>query len=141
MSKRLALQLILWSICIYHIVLGACGFLSEDLAVRLADILFSVRIEPTPQLSYIAKLLGIYAVVFGLMTATAALAPEHHPTLLNLVILLYALRILNKLIFSDLFTQAFAAPPARTWVDIAMLLAFGLSVALLKPRTATAGAK
>src|SRR6266581_476448 len=90
MSKRLALQLILWSICIYHIVLGVCSFLSEDVAVRLADILFSIRIEPTPQLNYIVKLLGIYAGVFGLMAATAALAPERHATLLNLVILLYA---------------------------------------------------
>jgi hypothetical protein len=75
------------------------------------------------------------------MTATAAVAPERHATLLNLVVLLYALRVLNKLVFSELFAQAFSAPPARTWVDVAMLLAFGLSVALLKPRTATAGAK
>jgi hypothetical protein len=141
MSKRFALQLVLWSICIYHIVLGACGFLSEDVAVRLADLLFSVKVEPTPQVSYLVKLLGIYAVLFGLMTATAAVAPERHPTLLNLVVLLYALRVLNKLVFSDLFVQAFAAPPARTWVDIAMLLAFGLAVALLKPRTTAAGGK
>jgi uncharacterized membrane protein (GlpM family) len=42
MNKRLALQLVLWSICIYHIVLGACGFLSEDMAVQLADLLFGI---------------------------------------------------------------------------------------------------
>jgi hypothetical protein len=139
MSKRLALQLVLISIFLYHLVLGVCGFLSEGTAVWLADLLFGVKVDPTPQISYVVKLLGIYAVVFGLMAGAAAVAPERHPALLNLVVVLYALRILNKFVFFDLFTRAFAAPPARTWVDIAMLAGFGLAVALLKPRAAAAG--
>jgi hypothetical protein len=141
MSKRFALQLVLVAICVYHLVLGGCAFLSEDLAVWLADALFSVRVEPTPQVNYLVKLLGIYAILFGLLAATAARAPERHPALLNLVIVLYILRVLNKLVFADLFVRAFNAPPARTWIDIAMLVAFGLAVALLKPRgTAEGGA-
>jgi hypothetical protein len=139
MSKRLALQIVLWAICLYHVVLGGGAFLSEDVAAWLAELLFSIKLEPTPQLSYVVKLLGVYALVFGLVSGTAALAPERHPTLLNLVIALYALRVLNKLVFSELFTRAFAAPPARTWIDIAMLTAFGLAVALLKPRKAVGG--
>jgi hypothetical protein len=139
MNKRLALQLVLWSICIYHIVLGACGFLSEDLAVRLADLLYGMKVDPTPQLSYMVKLLGIYAVLFGLLVATAALAPERHSTLLNLIIVLYGLRILNRMVYSRLYAQAFAVTPTRFWVETALLLAFGLAVALLKPRTATDG--
>jgi hypothetical protein len=139
MKKRLALQAVLLAICLYHVVLGVGAFLSEDVAKRLAEILFSVRLELTPQLDYVVKLLGIYAFMFGLMTAVAARAPERHPVLLNLVIVLYACRILNKLVFADLFTRAFAAPPARAWIDVAMLAAFGLAVALLKPRGAVEG--
>jgi hypothetical protein len=139
MNKRIALQVVLWMICLYHVFLGVCGFLSEELAARLADIVFSIKLEPTPQISYLAKLLGIYAVVFGLMTAIAALAPERHPMLLKLVILLYVLRVLNKVVFSALFAQAFAVPAARTWIDIAMLCAFGLAVAFLRPRPTVAG--
>jgi hypothetical protein len=141
MNKRFALQLVLWSICIYHVVLGACGFLSENLAVRLADVLFGMKVDPTPQLSYIVKLLGIYAILFGLMAATAARKPERHPVLLNLIIVLYGLRILNKLLYEDLLVKAFAAPPSRVWIDVACLAAFGVAVALLKPRAAVAGEK
>jgi hypothetical protein len=139
MDKRLGLQLVLWSICIYHVVLGACGLLSEDLAARLADVLFGMKVNPTPQLNYIVKVLGIYAIMFGLLAATAARKPERHPVLLNLIILLYVLRILDKIIFANLFITAFSAPPSRVWLDVACLAAFGLAVAFLKPRRAIGG--
>jgi hypothetical protein len=138
MTKRLALQIVLGMICLYHLFLGVCGFLSQDVAVWLADLAFGIKLEVTPQLSYIVKLLGIYAILFGLMTAIAARAPERHPTLLNLIILLYVLRVVNKLVFSSLFAQAFGVHPARTWIDIAMLFGFGLAVALLRLRPTVA---
>lgn len=133
MNKKMALQIVLLLICAYHLVLGVAAFLSEDTAVWLAELLFGIRIQPTPQLSYIVKLLGVYVVSFGLMAGVAALAPERYPILLNLVIMLYVFRVLNKIIFSDLFIAAFAAPPIRTWIDVALLVAFGGAVAVLKP--------
>ncbi len=133
MNKKVALQLVLLAICIYHLVLGLAAFLSEDTAKWLAEALFSIKMQPTPQLTYVVKLLGVYVVLFGLMAAVAAYDPQRHPILLDLVIVLYVLRILNKVIFWELFTTAFGAPPARTWIDVALLLAFGGAVAALKP--------
>jgi hypothetical protein len=134
MNKQLFLKVVLWLICLYHIFMGAGAFLSEDIAVWLADVAFGIKLQVTPQISYLAKLLGVYVVVFGLMVAVAAHDPARHPSLLNIVIILYGLRILNKLVFADLFTTAFAAPPYRAWLDIAMLAAFGGTVLLLKPQ-------
>jgi len=134
MNKQLFLKIVLWLICLYHVFMGVAAFLSEDMAVWLADVVFGISLPVTPQISYLAKLLGVYVVVFGLMVAVAAFDPARHLSLLNIVIILYALRILNKLVFADLFTTAFAAPPYRTWLDIAMLAAFGGGVLLLKPR-------
>src|SRR4051812_35315106 len=110
MNKQRLLSVVLWLICLYHVFLGFTAFLSEDMAVRIADVVFGIKLEPHPQVSYLGKLLGVYAVAFGLVVAAAALDPPRHPALLNIVVALYAMRILNKIVFADLFSRAFDAP-------------------------------
>ena len=124
-ERTLRKFLMLWLVCLYHVFMGVGAFLSKDMVVWLADVFFGIKLQVTPQISYLAKLLGIYVVAFGLMVAVAALDPARHPSLLKIVIILYGLRVLNKLVFADLYTAAFAAPRYRAWVDIAMLAAFG----------------
>jgi hypothetical protein len=139
MNKLLLLKVVLWLICLYHVFMGAAAFLSEDTAARVAEVAFGIHLQMAPQTSYIVKLLGVYAIVFGLMVALTALDPVRYTRFLDVVVVLYALRILNKLVFAKLFTEAFEAPPYRAWVDIALLAAFGLAVFLLKPRSRSGG--
>jgi hypothetical protein len=138
MNRQFLLKVVLWSICVYHVFLGVGAFLSESWAVRLADAVFGMTVQPTPQLSYIVKLLGVYALVFGLMAGIAAREPRRHLSLLNVIVLLYVCRFLNKVFQVDLFTAAFDASPQRTWLDVALLAAFGAAVFFLKPRGTTA---
>jgi hypothetical protein len=141
MNKQTFLKLVLLAISIYHLFLGLAPFLSDVLTVQLARSVFGLKLEMTSQLSYIVKLLGVYAMVFGFVCGVAAFNPAKYRALLNIIILLYIFRVVNKLAFMGKFAQAFDAPVQRIWIDIALLAFFGLAVLLLKPRNALADAK
>lgn len=133
MNKITGLKVVLAMICIYHVVLGLATFVSGDLTVKLAKTIFGLNLEMTPQMSYIVQLLGVYAIVFGVVAGMAALDPLKHPVLLNVIVLLYALRIMNKLLSMNQFQQAFGASMTKVWTDIVLLAAFGVAVVALRP--------
>jgi hypothetical protein len=133
MNKMTGLKVVLAMICIYHVVLGLATFVSGDLTVKLAKSIFGLNLEMTPQMSYIVQLLGVYAIAFGLVAGLAAADPLKHPVLLNVIVVLYALRILNKLISMNQFQQAFGASMAKVWTDVVLLAAFGIAVVALRP--------
>ncbi|MCI0743775.1 MAG: hypothetical protein L0Y58_00065 [Verrucomicrobia subdivision 3 bacterium] len=135
MNKQLFLKAVLIMISLYHCFLGLAPFLSDALTVQLARSVFGLKLEMTNQMGYIVKLLGVYAMVFGLVCAVVAFNTEKYRALLNIVFFLYLFRVLNKLAFMGKFTQAFDASPSRVWSDIVLLAFFGLAVLLLKPRS------
>jgi hypothetical protein len=141
MTKQLFLKLILIAISLYHLFLGLAPFLSDALTVQLARSVFGLKLEMTSQLSYIVKLLGVYAMVFGFVCGVAAFNPVKYRALLNVIILLYIFRVVNKIAFMGKFSQAFDATPARVWLDIGLLAFFGLAVLVLKPRATLTDAK
>jgi hypothetical protein len=130
----LGLKIVLWLIALYHIILGVAAFVSLPLTLWLAQALFGVSVELTPQASYIIRLLGVYVLAFGVLVAMLALDPSKHSSLLAVVAILYVCRILNKIVFMDLFATAFGATLTRGWIDVAMLAGFGVAVLLLWPR-------
>jgi hypothetical protein len=133
MNKQLLLKLVLIMISLYHFFLGLAPFLSDALTVQLARSVFGLKLDMTEQMGYIVKLLGVYAMVFGLVCGVAAFNTEKYRAILNIVFFLYLFRVLNKLAFMGKFAQAFDATPARVWGDIALLALFGLAVLFLKP--------
>jgi hypothetical protein len=137
MNKLSLLKLVLALIAIYHLVLGLATFVSDDLTARLAWQLFGLNLEMTPQLSYIVQLLGVYAITFGVLTAFVARDPLAHRAMLNVVLILYVLRIVNKFLSMGEFTQAFNASTTRIWTDLVLLAFFGAAVLLLRPASVT----
>jgi len=134
MSRLSGLKIVLILIAIYHVGLGLAGFMSEDLTVRVARAVFGLNLNMTPQLSYIAQLLAVYALVFGLIVAMVARDPVKHRSLIPIVVILYILRVLNKFISMGQFERGFGASMTKVWTDVALLAAFGVAVFLLKPK-------
>lgn len=131
--RETLLELVLWLIALYHFLMGLGAVLSERVAEQLAEKAFGIRLRLEPQTSYMVKLLGVYAAIFGVVVGVAATNPGRYPVLLDVVVGLYVLRILNKVGHRKLFSEAFDAPERRVWIDLAMLAAFGGAVLLLKP--------
>lgn len=134
MNKTAALRVVLAMICIYHVVLGLAAFVSDAMAVTLARSIFGLNLDMTPQLSYIVQLLGIYAITFGIITGIMAADPLRYPVMLNVIVVLYVLRVVNKFLSMGQFEQAFGASMSRVWTDVVLLAAFGTAVLVLRPK-------
>ncbi len=134
MNRETVLKLVLWAICLYHVVLGGGALLSTPVAERIAHTVFGITLHMTPDVAYVVRVLGVYALTFGLLAGVAATDPVRHRALLNLVVVLYALRIVVKLAFKNEAVMGLDYTPTRIFVEAALLAAFGLSVLLFRPR-------
>ncbi len=132
-TRLRALKFVLALIGVYHIALGVVPFISPDLAVQVSSSIFGMTLAVTPQLLYIAKLLGIYAFVFGIVVLLVAKNPEKHGGLIYVIPLLYAARIINRIIFIREFKEAFQATAFRAWSDVVLLALFAVAVVFLRP--------
>jgi hypothetical protein len=122
---------------VYHVGLGVLPFLPTSFTTRILLALFGMAFEVTPQLHYLGQLFGIYAFAFGLMALVAARDPYRYRSLVTVIVVLYGLRILNRLAFIVAFMPAFRTSAFRGWLEVVLLAAFGLAVLALRPRGAT----
>jgi hypothetical protein len=134
MNKEAALKVVLWAIALYHVVLGGGAFLSAGAAEQIAQSLFGITLTLDPAMAFVVKVLGVYAITFGVVTAIAARDPVRHRVLLNVIVFLYVLRILNKLLFKTEYVTGLEISSTRVWVESALLAVFGLAVFVLRPR-------
>jgi hypothetical protein len=137
MSRTTVLQIVLWAICVYHIVLGGGAFLSSTIAEQTARSIFGIALHMDEQTAYVVRVLGVYALTFGLVAGIAATDPVRHRLLLNVVVVLYVLRIVAKLVFKDEAVMGLAYTEGRIYAEAAMLAAFAAAVLFLRPRTST----
>ena len=140
MSRQAALRALLWLIALYHILFGAAAFLSASMAERLASSVFGIRLVMEPAMAYVVKVLGTYAITFGVMAAVAARDPVRHRPLLHVIVLLYALRVVTKLVFKAQYAAGLQVADGRIWTEAALLLGFALGVFLLRPRPSAGSA-
>jgi hypothetical protein len=107
-----ALQLLMWFICAFHILVG----LSLNVPLIPLDVIaryYGATVEWTPQFVYILKPLGAFMFVLGGLAAAAALKPQYHKAIVYGFVALFALRALQRLIFQQELQTAFSIPSAR----------------------------
>jgi hypothetical protein len=132
-TRLTALKVVLALIGIYHVGLGILPFISADLAARVTSSLFGMTLVVTPQLHYLARLLGIYALIFGVVTLVVATRPVYYRPFTYVIFALYAARVLNRIVFIDQFMNAFQTTLFRAWLEAVLLAAFGVAVLLQRP--------
>lgn len=132
--KEKLLKILLGLIAVYHVLLGLMAFLSGDFVMRIADSLFGLQVEPTGQVFYFGKLLGIYAIAFGAFIGMMMRDPHKYKDLLYVGVGLYALRIINKLVFMNSIKESFGVSDMRIWMDVVLLAFFGIALYLLIPK-------
>src|SRR2546430_1289061 len=107
-----ALQLLMWFICAFHILVGV----SLNVPLIPLDVIaryYGATVEWTPQFVYILKPLGAFMFVLGGLAAAAALKPLYHKAIVYGFVALFALRALQRLIFQQELQTAFSIPSAR----------------------------
>ena len=133
MNRDAMLKLVLWAIALYHLVLGGGAFLSAALAQQIAKSIFGIDLVLDPAMAFVVKVLGVYAIIFAVVVLVAAANPARYRVLLNVIVLLYALRIVTKLAFKTQYVTGLHIATPRVWIESALLAAFGIAVWALRP--------
>lgn len=126
-KSLLLLQVLLWLICAFHIVIGVGINVSAEFP-RFMAVVYGATVQWTPQFSYILKPLGAFMLVLGILAAVAARNPiGHRPIILGFVTL-FTLRALQRLVFQEEIHNAFVIATGRNIVS--MIFFFALAAGL-----------
>jgi hypothetical protein len=131
-NKHVALRGLLWIICFYHVGCGLAPNLFPDQVPMLAEKLAGMRVSAVPEFIYLAKPFGVYAIAFGIMMGLAAWNPVKNRALISVGIILFALRIIQRLMGISEVEQLFGVAPSRSFATIGIVAAFGAALAWLR---------
>lgn len=113
---HIVLQVLLWGICAFNVIIGLGLNLSPDFPQLVASY-YGAEVEWTPAFLYIIKPLGVFMIAIGLLAGVAARAPMQHAAIIYTVVLLFALRGIQRFVFSDEIAAAVNIDAGRNLVN------------------------
>jgi hypothetical protein len=125
------LQIYLWIICAFHVVIGLGVNLSGSFVEIMADC-YGAKVDLTPQFVNILHPLGAFMFIMGVLAAVAARDPLRYRPIVYGFAALFLIRSLQRLVFKRDVEQAFQIAPARNLLNMAFFLAMAISLAALQ---------
>lgn len=130
-SKRfVALQVLLWGICAFHIIIGLGLNVSPDFPQLVAQY-YGAEVAWTPEFLYVVKPVGAFMLVFGVLVGVAARDPLAHGPIVYGAVLLFILRGLQRIVFQDEIGAALAIGASRNIGNAIFFLLLAAVVFLL----------
>lgn len=125
-----ALQLILYLVAAYHILLGLVGIFFKGYAVEAAKLFFSFNLTLTPEIYWILNPFAAYVLFFGIFMVVAATDPLKYRNIIYVGVGLFALRIIQRLFFAftasaDLIS---VVNPAQNILHIVVVAILGVAM-------------
>ena len=127
-----ALRGLLWLICIYHVSIGVVAFMPAQVVRDSARVLLGLVLPDTPALFQVVKSLGVYAFVFGVMMGVAAWNPVKNRALITVGVVLFGLRIVQRLANLDELEHSFRVSTARNLGTVGVVAVIGVALAWLR---------
>jgi hypothetical protein len=131
-NEHIALRSLLWFICIYHVVCGLVPNLFPEQVPVLAESLAGMKIQAAPEFIALTKPFGIYAIAFGIMMGLAAWNPIKNRALISVGIILFLLRILQRLTGLHEAQEVFGVPLSRSFGTMAIVAGFAIALTVLR---------
>lgn len=123
-GKYLAYRALLWIIGGYHILVGALFNGPQALLIKAGKTIGGVTVMPDAGVFYLAKPFGIYLIAFGVAMWMAAWNPVKNRSLISLAVILFGLRIAQRLMTFGQTVALFGISAGRNWTMIAIVAAF-----------------
>src|SRR5437899_8623549 len=95
------LKLLLWLVCVTHLLMGIAGVCSPSLAERVARGFYGATVEFTPSVVHLVRIIGAYMIAVGILGGVAARDPERNRPVIITVAILLAIRVLQRLLHAD----------------------------------------
>lgn len=114
----------------YHLILGgALLALPAGELTGIARMFLGTELEIDPKLALIGKFVGAYILVFGILLALLFLKPVRLRALMVPALVLFGVRLVNKLVFMTAIEQAFGVTRGRSlFALITLAVIFGIMV-------------
>lgn len=128
------LRVLLWIVCAYHLAFGIAANLPATHVQLAAAKLLGVHLPDEAAVYHVLKPFGIYAIAFGVMMGVAAWNPIKNRALISIGVILFVLRILQRLLNLDGVQQDLGVSAGRNWTTIATVSALALLLAWLRWR-------
>jgi hypothetical protein len=125
-KKYLFPRAVLWFVAVYHTVVGLVALFSKEGVIAAAKMLGAYNINAGPSFFYIVKPFGVYLIAFGVSMALAAWDPIKNRALLSVGVVLFALRLLQRILTAQETQTLFNITPGRNAVTIAIVATFCL---------------
>lgn len=134
MKKALVFKMVAAWAGVYHLVLGALGvFGSEEFVGKVIYSVYGATLDMTLQTFYMVKFASAYMLAFGLAMLILAKSPEKYKNLVWVAILLFLVRVLERIIFSNIL-DAMGISTSTEIVTSIVILLMGGTLYLTRPR-------
>jgi len=129
-SKHWGLRGLLWLICAYHVTVGVLLNCPQAWIAAAAKSLFgNMTLAGDPGMYFVLRPMGVYVILFGIMMGVAAWNPVKNRALITVGVILFALRIIQRIMTAGEFQSLFGVSQARNAAMIGVVAVFGLALA------------
>ena len=138
----LILQLTLWFICAFHLVVGTGLVFSGGFVETAAKLYGAEQTQWDGQFLYILRPLGVFMVALSIFAAAAAKSPETHRLTIYVFAGIFFVRALQRVMFGEELSQLFGIDSGRNTANMVFFFVFGgflIAMDLLRQRGVDGG--
>ncbi len=121
-KKLLPYRILAGFVGVYHIMLGLLMLFSGEMAIKAAKSMAGMTIIGSPALGIMGEILACYIIAFGLMMGLAAWNPIKNRSLITIGLVLFVLRLLQRIVFADKTMEVFQISSTRYWAAFVIVL-------------------
>lgn len=115
MKKYMGWRVLLWFIAGYHLLSGLLLLFWGDLSINTLKVLAGVTLSGSPELGIVGEIMACYLLAFGLMMGIAAWNPVKNRALITVGLVLFGLRLFQRIFFADKVMQVMQIPASKYW--------------------------
>ena len=125
----LALQVTLWTVCAFHVLMGAGLNLSSQFVDTAANLYGAEAKQWNPQFLYILRPLGVFMLALGVFAGAAAINPSGHRLTIYVFAGIFIIRALQRVAFGGQISELYGIDSSRNVTN--MFFFFALAAVLV----------
>jgi hypothetical protein len=129
-----ALKALLWLVCTTHLGLGLAGMLSPAWATRMVQTFYGARLDLTPVLIHVLRIVGAYMVAIGVLGGLAARDPARHRAVVMTIAGMLLIRVLQRLMHAGEIEVTFGVSAGHLWFQSVYFAVLAGALVALLPR-------
>lgn len=114
-------KVLLWFIAGYHASLGLMMMFSGEMTISTIKAVAGVTVTGSPLLGVVGEILACYLLAFALIMGLAAWNPVKNRAAITVGLVLFALRLFQRIYFAEKTMQIMQIPPAKYWSAAAIV--------------------